>query len=77
MSKRRKAVAQKITYHLVQVDDDGERVIGTGFSSPRTAASSIAGVHEWLDVEAIATLATTWNACAPSGGERFMIGQDE
>lgn len=64
------------TYRLIQIDDDGTRVIGTGFSSPRYAASSIAGVHEWLDDAAIDTLTTTWNVCHPHGAERFEIGQD-
>jgi len=64
------------TYRLIQIDDDGTRTIGTGFSSPRSAACSIAGVHGWLDDSAIETLATTWNACHPDGAERFEIGQE-
>lgn len=74
MNKSKKTAAPAATYKLVQIDDEGTRVVGSGFSSPRYAAMSIDGVVEGLDCE---LLATTWNANTPSGGERYEIGQDD
>jgi hypothetical protein len=58
------------TYHLIQIDDEGTRIVSAGHTSARGAALQ-AAASAWVDV---GQLAGDWFANHPEGGERYEIG---
>ena len=59
-------------FYAIQIDDLGKRTVAAGFQSAAAVASYLAGLIPWINS---AVFAATWVANAPSGGERFEIGQ--
>ena len=63
----------KPSYYAVQIDDVGSRRVAAGHRTARSVAQHIASLATWINVD---EFASSWNAAAPDGGERFEIGQE-
>lgn len=72
MSNDKSTKSRAARYHVVQVDDEGERVLVKGAKSAELAAKRAAALDPAIDVK---ELAESWNCC--TDGARYMIGWTE